>query len=137
MARRGASMREGPLAELFRATEAAQRQSDKEGESASSEAPDPDATVESAVPFAEPEFGSENPWHHAISPLRILGRNSFFCSSVPHWRMVGPTRVSPKKSARRGALARANSSASTTFSIVERPFPPYSGGHAAQIHPPS
>jgi cell division protein FtsZ len=59
MARRRASMREGPLAELFRATEAAQRQSEKEGESASSEAPDPDATVESAVPFAEPEFGSE------------------------------------------------------------------------------
>ena len=32
MARRRASMREGPLAELFRATEAAQRQSEKEGE---------------------------------------------------------------------------------------------------------
>jgi len=33
--------------------------------------------------------------------------NSFFCSSVPHCKMVGPTRVSPKKSARRGAPARA------------------------------
>ena len=32
MARRRASMREGPLAELFRATEAAQRQTEKEGE---------------------------------------------------------------------------------------------------------
>ena len=31
MARRRASMREGPLAELFRATEAAQRQAEKEG----------------------------------------------------------------------------------------------------------
>jgi cell division protein FtsZ len=55
MARRRASMREGPLAELFRATEAAQRQ--KEGEPASSAASPPpedaDATVESAVPFDE------------------------------------------------------------------------------------
>src|SRR5262245_66370915 len=63
MARRRASMREGPLAELFRATEAAQRQ--KEGdpgqESGSPEPPDPDATVESAAPFdhAEPEPGTE------------------------------------------------------------------------------
>ena len=55
MARRRASMREGPLAELFRATEAAQRQSEKEGEPGANpsapEAPDPDATVESAAPF--------------------------------------------------------------------------------------
>ena len=55
MARKRASMREGPLAELFRATEAAQRQSEKEGEPGANpsapEAPDPDATVESAAPF--------------------------------------------------------------------------------------
>jgi cell division protein FtsZ len=55
MARRRASMREGPLAELFRATEAAQRQ--KEGEAGSPPASPPpedaDATVESAVPFDE------------------------------------------------------------------------------------
>ena len=30
--------------------------------------------------------------------------NSRFCSSVPHCKMVGPTRVSPKKSARMGAI---------------------------------
>jgi cell division protein FtsZ len=52
-------MREGPLAELFRATEAAQRQSEKEGEPGANpsapEAPDPDATVESAAPFDQPE----------------------------------------------------------------------------------
>jgi cell division protein FtsZ len=59
MARRRASMREGPLAELFRATEAAQRQ--KEGEpgpeGGSPESPDYGETVESAAPFdpAEPE----------------------------------------------------------------------------------
>ncbi len=61
MARRRASMREGPLAELFRATEAAQRQ--KEGdpgrESAGPEAPEPDATVESAAPFDQPEASDE------------------------------------------------------------------------------
>ena len=51
--------------------------------------------------------------------------------------MVGPTRVSPKKSARIGALARANSSASTTPCIVDRPLPPYSSGQVAQIQPPS
>ena len=51
--------------------------------------------------------------------------------------MVGPTRVSPKKSARSGASARANSSFSTTDSISERPLPPYSFGHEAQIQPPS
>jgi cell division protein FtsZ len=37
MARKRASMREGPLAELFRATEAAQRQAEKEGRTASGE----------------------------------------------------------------------------------------------------
>jgi len=53
MARRRASMREGPLAELFRATEAAQKQAEQRGEG---EQPPPDdaATEASAAP-AEPE----------------------------------------------------------------------------------
>ena len=59
MARRRASMREGPLAELFKATEAAQRQSGKEGEPgaepSAQEVPDADATVESAAPFDQSE----------------------------------------------------------------------------------
>ena len=56
MARRRASMREGPLAELFRATEAAQRQKEGEpGQGGSPEAPDADATVESAAPFEQVE----------------------------------------------------------------------------------
>jgi cell division protein FtsZ len=42
MARRRASMREGPLAELFRATEAAQRQAEQQGE----EAPPPEEQAE-------------------------------------------------------------------------------------------
>src|SRR3546814_4254679 len=86
---------------------------------------------------SEPESGSLKPWHQRIEPFMIPGRYSFFCSSVPHWRIVGPTRVSPKKSARRGALARANSSESTTPCIVVRPLPPYSFGHVAQIQPRS
>ena len=45
MARRRASMREGPLAELFRATEAAQRQAEKSGT----------APVEKAAPAEEPQ----------------------------------------------------------------------------------
>ena len=62
--------------------------------------------------------------------------NCCFCSSEAHWRMVGPTSVSPKKSARSGASTRANSSLSTTDSMSERPLPPYSLGHDAQIQPP-
>jgi cell division protein FtsZ len=56
MARKRASMREGPLAELFKATEAAQRQAEHETgvprKGAKSHAPD--ETVEHALDFAEP-----------------------------------------------------------------------------------
>jgi cell division protein FtsZ len=48
MARRRASMREGPLAELFRATEAAQRQAEKEGRA------EPEPEQQAAAPPAEP-----------------------------------------------------------------------------------
>jgi cell division protein FtsZ len=61
MARRRASMREGPLAELFRATEAAQRQAEREDrgdESAHSDAEA--ATVEQAAPVqGAPEEAQE------------------------------------------------------------------------------
>ena len=52
MARRRASMREGPLAELFRATEAAQKQAEQSGET-ESQPPEDDATA--AEPEAPPE----------------------------------------------------------------------------------
>ena len=60
MARKRASMREGPLAELFRATEAAQRQAEREGKAEVPAAPlEPqEETVEHAPPFEvvqEPE----------------------------------------------------------------------------------
>ena len=48
MARKRASMREGPLAELFRATEAAQQQAEREGRTAE---PVQEETVEHAPPF--------------------------------------------------------------------------------------
>ncbi len=53
MARRRASMREGPLAELFRATDAAQRQAEKEGDEGAP--PEDAATVESALARPAPE----------------------------------------------------------------------------------
>ena len=52
MARRRASMREGPLAELFRATEAAQKQAEQGGETA--QPPEDAATAAPEAP-AEPD----------------------------------------------------------------------------------
>src|SRR5579884_4244363 len=56
MARRRASMREGPLAELFRATEAAQRQGEQQAEAAPAEpaaAPEPEERTVEHVPSWE------------------------------------------------------------------------------------
>jgi cell division protein FtsZ len=53
MARRRASMREGPLAELFRATEAAQKQAEQRGEGG--EAPPEDVAAEAPAAPAEPD----------------------------------------------------------------------------------
>src|SRR5512134_1694924 len=60
MARKRASMREGPLAELFRATEAAQRQAEKEGKVVPGEPLE--ETVEHPPPVLEvaPEPEQEN-----------------------------------------------------------------------------
>ena len=52
MARRRASMREGPLAELFRATEAAQKQAEQRGEEP---APPQDAATAAPEAPAEPD----------------------------------------------------------------------------------
>ncbi len=68
MARRRASMREGPLAELFRATEAAQRQAEKEGKT-----DEPEAAVEepkAAPPVEPPEQTVEHvpEWQEEAAP---------------------------------------------------------------------
>src|SRR5712691_4920570 len=59
MARKRASMREGPLAELFRATEAAQKQKDQEGGVPAAEEPH-ESTVEH-VPSWEDEIETPTP----------------------------------------------------------------------------
>jgi cell division protein FtsZ len=55
MARRRASMREGPLAELFRATEAAQRQAEGGEQAATQPSPDDSVTLEDALAGARPQ----------------------------------------------------------------------------------
>jgi cell division protein FtsZ len=59
MPRRRASMREGPLAELFRATEAAQRQAEKEGKTE-----EPEAVVEEAKAAPSPVEPPEKTVEH-------------------------------------------------------------------------
>jgi cell division protein FtsZ len=61
MPRRRASMREGPLAELFRATEAAQRQAEKEGKSAETPAPEPEAESRPEPPVEQPAAAAPTP----------------------------------------------------------------------------
>src|SRR5438552_3486664 len=76
MARRRASMREGPLAELFRATEAAQRQAEKEGrtepeqEAAPTPAEPPEQTVEHVPEWVEEAKPA------APEPVRLPERKS-------------------------------------------------------------
>jgi cell division protein FtsZ len=95
MARRRASMREGPLAELFRATEAAQRQ--KEGElgpeGGSPEPPDPGETVESAAPFghAEREPPAPAPVVEESSPASPPAGDAPTAAPAP----VAPAREAP------------------------------------------
>src|SRR5881398_3502566 len=83
MARRRASMREGPLAELFRATEAAQKQAEQRGEAeqppaedvatAAPEAPaEPDERTVEHVPSWE-EAGVETPTPPTPSPEPMPG----------------------------------------------------------------
>ncbi len=47
---------------------------------------------------SEPDPGSEKPWHHLSSPLRIRGRKWRFCSSVPQRSSVPPSILMPNVS---------------------------------------
>src|SRR4051795_4707422 len=67
MARRRASMREGPLAELFRATEAAQRQGEGEPEAAAAPATEPEERTVEHVPSWE-EASAPSPTPPTPSP---------------------------------------------------------------------
>ena len=76
MARRRASMREGPLAELFRATEAAQRQAEGSGEQpAATPAPatEPEERTVEHVPSWEEAVAAEAPLPPAPRPEQSAG----------------------------------------------------------------
>jgi cell division protein FtsZ len=87
MARRRASMREGPLAELFRATEAAQRQAEKEGRELEPEqeqpTPEPDPQVAApAEPPVEPKPSPVEPPEKTVE-------------HVPEWEEAAPPPPPP------------------------------------------
>src|SRR3954447_10001657 len=86
---------------------------------------------------SEPDSGSENPWHHISSALRIGARKRSFWSSVPWAMTVGPPIVSPSTLAICGARARANSSKRIACSICVAPLPPYSVGQVSPAQPRS
>jgi cell division protein FtsZ len=83
MARRRASMREGPLAELFRATEAAQKQAEKEGREQ-----EPEQQAEAAPPV-EP---TAPPAPHAPSPVEPPEKT---VEHVPEWEEAAPPPTPP------------------------------------------
>ena len=78
MARRRASMREGPLAELFRATEAAQRQAEKEGREQEPEAKQAEAAAAESPPTPTPVEPPEKTVEH-----------------VPEWEQEAPPPTPP------------------------------------------
>ena len=90
MARKRASMREGPLAELFRATEAAQRQAEKEGKAVPGEPleetvehPPPEPPRLEVAPEPEP---AEPPAEPPPAPPRVRE------APTPHLEDHGPDR---------------------------------------------
>ena len=118
MARKRASMREGPLAELFRATEAAQRQSKNQPD------PEPEAdarvepleeTVEHAPPFepiveSEPEPKAAPAPKPDLRPVEELPRIEALPEPAPRLHRVDalgagrlPRRDPRRRSRRRGA----------------------------------
>ena len=85
MARRRASMREGPLAELFRATEAAQRQAEKEGREPEPEQP----AAEAAPPEAPPAEPAPPPAPSVVEPPEKTVEH------VPEWEQEAPPPPPP------------------------------------------
>ena len=56
---------------------------------------------------SEPALGSENPWHHRSSAVRMRGRKRFCCSGVPSFISVGPSIDTPPRFTICGDSARA------------------------------
>src|SRR3954471_18778387 len=84
MARRRASMREGPLAELFRATEAAQKQAEKEGRE-----PEPEQQAAEAAPPVEPAAPPAPPAPSPVEPPEKTVEH------VPEWEEAAPPPTPP------------------------------------------
>jgi len=109
MARKRASMREGPLAELFKATEAAQRQAEEAARQGGTPPEEPhEATVEHVptwedtsgaavhAPPPEPEPSRPSPRRRSLSPR--LHR--------PHPRRLSPSRAMCRSSRPRPSRRR-------------------------------
>jgi cell division protein FtsZ len=92
MARRRASMREGPLAELFRATEAAQRQAEKEGREIEPEQQsEPEPEQQAAAPPAPVEAPPPEPTPRP-SPVDPPEQT---VEHVPEWEEAAPPPPPP------------------------------------------
>ena len=87
MARRRASMREGPLAELFRATEAAQRQAEKEGRE-----PEPEAQQQAEAVEAAPAEPAPPP---APATPSVVEPPEKTVEHVPEWEEEAPPPTPP------------------------------------------
>jgi cell division protein FtsZ len=108
MARRRASMREGPLAELFRATEAAQRQAEKEGRA------EPEPEQQAAAPPAE----ARTPPSPAEPPEKTV-------EHVPEWEEdVAPTPPPPPEPVRLPERAPEPRPEPTRSTLEPLPEPP-------------
>jgi cell division protein FtsZ len=88
MARRRASMREGPLAELFRATEAAQRQAEKEGREPQPEPTEAELQAAAAPPVEAPAPPAE-PKPTPVEPPEQTVEH------VPEWEEAAPPPPPP------------------------------------------
>jgi len=88
MARRRASMREGPLAELFRATEAAQRQAEKEGREPQAEPTESEQQAAAALP-AEAPAPPAQPKPTPVEPPEQTVEH------VPEWEEAAPPPPPP------------------------------------------
>ena len=90
MARRRASMREGPLAELFRATEAAQRQAEKEGREPQAEPTESEQQAAAAPPAEAPAPAEPKP-----TPVEPPEQT---VEHVPEWEEAAPPPPPPPPS---------------------------------------
>src|SRR5207247_623716 len=77
---------------------------------------------------SEPAFGSENPWHHSSSAVRIFCRCRVCWAGVPYFISVGPSIESPPRLMNWGDSARAISWKRMICSVSGAPRPPNSFG---------